>query len=187
MNNLKLLVFIFSIIPTLLLADVSKHIIDSETKLVGWKLDQAGLELELNQLLPNQTRAFFQARGFSVKHANDIATGCIYQTIVRNKADKPITILLKQWQIKTRDGTEQPIKLKEVWDSEWNDISQAARIAFRWSTFPTEQTFTSASDSNWGMISFGLNPGISFDLHIFWQLDHELQDIWIKDMQCPTD
>lgn len=187
MDNLKKLIFIFCITPTPLLADVGKHITDSETKLIGWKLDEIGFKLELNQLLPNQTRAFFQARGFSVKYADSIANGCVYQTIVHNNSNKPVTISLKQWRIKTRDGKEQPIKLKEVWDSEWNDVSQAARIAFRWSTFPTEQTFTSKSDSNWGMTSFGLAPGTSFDLHIFWQLGNEAQDIWIKDMQCPID
>lgn len=173
------------------IAAVSRQV-DAETGLVSWKLYAEGLELELIQRLPDQTRAFFQARGFSVAIADNIARSCVLQTIVRNKSEgryaRPVTISLPQWRIK-HDSELKPIKLKEEWDQEWPDdlVSPAARIAFRWSTFPTEQTFEPSGDYNWGMISFGLPPGEQFDLHLFWRAGDQLNNAWIPRIECPND
>ncbi len=173
------------------IAAVSRHV-DTETGLVGWKLQEGGIELELIQRLPDQTRAFFQARGFSAGIADDIATSCVFQTIVRNtsrgKQALPVTISLTQWRIKLKNEL-RPIKLKEDWDREWPEgqVSSAARIAFRWATFPTEQTFEPGGDYNWGMTSFGLPPGEKFDLHLFWNVEDQSDDVWIRRIECPDD
>lgn len=186
--------FLFCLSPLLLSAGEINKTIDAETKLTGWKITDNNFQLELIQRSPQQTRSFFQARGFSTKIANDIATHCVLQTIIRNtEAQNPndsITISLKEWRMtNSKDTKERTLKLKEVWDKEWKDgdITNAARIAFRWATFPTEQTFDPGGDYNWGMISFGLKPDTLFDLHIFWKQGNNTHDAWIKDMQCPPD
>jgi len=168
------------------------HQIDPETKLQSWKLEDNGVELELIQRLPDQSRAFFQGRGFSSQVADDIGKSCILQVIARNNKDKnnglPITIQLQNWQVKFQDHI-QGIKLKETWDADWslNEVNKAARIAFRWATFPTEQTFDSGGDYNWGMISIGLNPGDHFNMQVNWTEDKKQRNYWINDMICASD
>lgn len=165
--------------------------IDDGTQLKSWKLTQGALSLELLQRLPDQTRAFFQGRGFSSKLANDIATQCVLQTIMKNtssEAAQSISYDLHDWKV-FHNKTKKGLKLKKQWDREWTDdqVSTAARIAFRWSTFPTRQEFDPGGDFNWGMISVGLAPGSVFDLQVTWKQDKKLQSHWIKQIECPQD
>jgi len=172
--------------------DLSKTV-DKETRLIGWKFSEGNFQLELIQRSPEQTRSFFQARGFDSNIANDIATSCVLQTIVRNtEADnktEAINISLKNWYFVTADGTKKLLKLKETWNKEWKEgsISSPARIAFRWATFPTTQRFDPGGDFNWGMISIGPKPNTVFDLHVFWEQGDIQHDAWIKQMTCPLD
>jgi len=169
---------------------------DPETQRQSWVLSEDGFELEIAQLLPDQTRAFYMARGFSAAIAESIATNCMMQTVAKNIASKEsgsaITVLLKEWQIKTTSGSEeklQSVKLKETWNTEWKDedITPAARIAFRWATFPTEQTFEPSGDYNWGTTSFGLAPASTFDLNVIWHQGDKTKSTWIKNIRCAED
>jgi len=163
-----------------------------ETKLTGWKLSQDGFELELIQRLPDQTRAFFLARGFSQKLADDIALSCVFQGIGRNifksGENKSISVDLRNWQLQVGSKTRS-IKQKEQWDAEWDGqaVSTASRIAYRWATFPTQQTFEPVGDYNWGMISFDLPPGTRFDVHVHWLLNGSPQQAWVRNVHCPAD
>jgi len=169
---------------------------DKDTQLSAWKLSAGNFQLELIQRSPQQTRSFFQGRGFSVKVADDIATSCVFQTIGRNteaenKTDS-VTVDLSEWRLVTADNQEnkaKPIKLKEDWNKEWKgaNVSNASRIAFRWATYPSEQSFDPGGDFNWGMISIGPKPDVLFDLHIFWKQGDKKYDTWINQMQCPKD
>jgi len=186
----------FQFFPIILLAQVV-HEVDESTKLETWKLIQSDLELQLVQRLPDQTRGFFQGRGFTKQQANDIATQCVLQSIVKNTAsdknNSAISVSLKEWHVKV-DGQLRRIKLKEDWAKQWSliqddnlKVKKSAQIAFRWATFPSEQIFQPGGDYNWGMISFGLKPGEKFDLHVFWKVDNQLKNEWIKDIECPKD
>lgn len=163
---------------------------DPQTSLSSWKLTEEGLELELIQRLPEQTLAFFQARGFSPQIAGDISNSCVFQSIGKNtftqSDDQAITIHLADWQVKAA-GQLKPVKLKESWDNEWleTQVGHAARVAFRWATFPTEQTFEPFGDYNWGMISFALPPGTVFDLQIVWKQGMTQKKQWLRSLQCP--
>jgi hypothetical protein len=187
-----LILAVFSLFSEVVVADISKTI-NNETKLINWKVTHGNFQLEFIQRSPQQTRSFFQARGFSKKVANDIATQCVLQTIIRNtQAENPedsITVSLKEWRLSTNKIEGKPIKLKETWDNEWasDAVSNAARIAFHWATFPTQQTFEPGGDNNWGMISIGLQPNSKFDLQLFWKQGNKPYNAWIKGMQCPSD
>lgn len=165
---------------------------DPETKLHGWKLVDGNMELELLQRLPDQTRAFFLARGFPTEIADKIGKACVLQTIVRHRGEagqaQPISVKLKEWLLKYQ-GTTRKIKLKEMWDQEWSEgqIKSPSRIAFRWATFPSEQTFHPSGDYNWGMISFNLPPGTKFDLNVKWTEGDKLHSGWIMNLQCAED
>ena len=183
---------LFALFPLLLQAELRQST-DLETRLVSWKLVEQNFELEIIQRLPDQTRAFFQARGFPTKTADQIATHCVFQTIARNTATGPeataITIELADWRIK-QQGKTRPVKLKEDWLAEWKTdphISNKAKIAFRWATLPTAQTYQPGGDYNWGMVSFGPGPGDTFDLKASWKTGQENHSRWITSIQCPTD
>jgi hypothetical protein len=181
-------------------------VINSITGLKTWQLSHKSLDLQLVQRLPDQTRGFFQGRGFTSQQANEIATQCVFQTIVKNtssiKSVKALNISLRTWRIKKVMSSKetispqalQAIKLKEDWFKAWqaisnpeNKVKPSAQVAFKWALFPTEQTFTSDGDYNWGMISFGLAPETHFDLHIFWEEDQQLYDKWLYSIECPQD
>ncbi|EGV51069.1 hypothetical protein [Candidatus Endoriftia persephone] len=180
-----------ALLPASGFARVEKTV-DPTTQLSSWKLSQAGLELKLVQRLPDQTRGFFQARGFSKTIADQIATHCVLQTIARNRASDAaagaISIDLNEWRIRQGDKV-RGLKLKESWDAEWGDdqVSAASRIAFRWATFPTRQTFEPAGDYNWGMTSFGPLPGSRFDLKVVWREGDEQKIVWIEALECAED
>ena len=66
-------------------------------------------------------------------------------------------------------------------------VEEGHRVAFRWATFPTQQSFEAGGDYNWGMISFGLPPGSVFDLQLVWRQDNIVKTQWIKQIECPAD
>jgi hypothetical protein len=171
---------------------------DKSSNLSSWKFVHEGLELQLVQRSPDQTRAFYQGRGFGKQMANQIATSCVFQTIVKNmgqdRTGKAFSVSLDTWRLKqlkdNKEGLTQGIKLKEQWLKQWSKnstVSQSSRIAFKWSTFPSQQTFDLGGDYAWGMITFGLSPDESFDLQIEWQTSEQNHKRWIKNIQCPSD
>ncbi len=165
--------------------------IDGDSGLASWRWQSESVSVELVQRLPDQTRAFFQGRGFSTEAADAIALGCVFQTIFRNTAHRgePATVEyhMGDWRVSTPSGSRPP-KLKEVWDREWEalNVSRSARIAFRWSLLPTHQRFE-AGDYNWGMTSFGLAPGSRFDLELVWHRDGRRETGRLEDVECPPD
>ena len=164
---------------------------NEETGLVKWRLAENGLEVELVQRLPDQTRGFFLARGFPAAVADEIADSCIFQTIIRNAVSSAraqrISVDLAQWRI-VHAGQEGGIRLKEAWMNSWprDRVSEASRLAFRWATFPTQQEFL-PGDYNWGMTAFGPAPGEVFDLKLVWREDARIRSAWIRDVECAPD
>jgi hypothetical protein len=162
--------------------------IDPEAGLPFWAYQDESVEIRLIQRLPDQTRAFFIGRGFTSETANAIAESCVFQSILRNHApglDFPeMGIDLADWRLDAGEGPRQ-IALKEPWDARFAEAGErdAARIAFRWSTFPTEQRFR-GGDYNWGMISFGVPPGTRFDLTLTWTLDGDPQSAVLHGVTC---
>ena len=191
--NFTLLFYILFLTPGVH-ADNAFHINKTtsvDTGLIEWKLIDENFQLQLVQRLPDQTRSFFEARGFNKAITNKIATSCVFQSIIHNTSkDKSqrIHVALKDWRIKINQKT-LPIKLKEQWNKEWKSetVKPSSRIAFRWATFPSEQFFEPSGDYNWGMISFGPAPGETFDLNVIWETNQIKKSVWIKNIICPED
>jgi len=159
------------------------------TGLSSWELNDHALSLELVQRYPSQTAAFFIARGFTETAARELAeSGCVFQTIGKNTGpEKALNINLARWRVIV-NGEERPLKLKKQWDAQWpkDAVTPAARIAFRWATFPTEQSFQ-PGDYNWGMTTFGLPPGAVFDLKVTWREGDQAFSNIIPKLQCAED
>ncbi len=166
--------------------------IDKQNDLQHWTLQQGVLDLKLVQRYPKAIKGFFLARGFPSEIATQISRHCVFQTILKNSASSEeapvLRVSLKAWRVR-HQGKLTRIKLKEKWQKEWSkeEISTAARVAFRWSTFPTEQTFEPVSDYAWGMITIGLPPDEPFDLQVVWKQGDRTHKRWIENMRCPED
>ena len=64
MTYIRKILIVFYLLPGISLAQIVSKV-DENTGLKSWKLIQAGLELQLVQRSPDQTRGFYQGRGFT--------------------------------------------------------------------------------------------------------------------------
>lgn len=163
---------------------------DPATGLKYWLWDQNGFYLRLTQRLPDQTRAYFEARGFNQASAEILATSCIFQTMVKNSGKEPGQIVnakLSDWQV-VSDGKRQPMLLREHWQKTWqqNKLPESALIALEWSLLPSRIIYD-INDYNWGMSSYGLPPGSSFDLIFNWTRNGKSNQGRINDVICAED
>jgi hypothetical protein len=168
------------------------HGIDESAKLPYWSIDDQGVSIRLVQRVPDQTRAFFLARGFSSEHAEIIAQSCVFQTVFKNISQgtsdpAPVTYNLGNW-IVLHDGKNKKMKVREDWEKEWKarNTPKSAQIAFKWALFPTEQIYQ-PGDYNWGMSIFNLKPGQKFDLKVVWEQHGETRSATINNIQCAND
>ena len=160
---------------------------EAESGLLSWTWRDHGVSLQLVQRLPDQTRAFFLGRGFGTEEADRIARSCVFQTIFRNDGKLPVEYDMNDWNAVSQ-GKRLPIQTREAWDRTWQEqnIQQGPRIAFRWSLLPTTQQFE-PGDYNWGMTSYGLPPGVQFDLSLLIQVDGKTIGGRIPSVQCAAD
>jgi hypothetical protein len=173
-------------------AAVVSHGIDEEAQFPYWQIEDRGVSVRLVQRLPDQTRGYFQARGFSIADADLIAQQCVFQTIFKNARSQntesgPIHYNLREWVVYTH-GREQGMKTREDWRKEWKarKAPAAAQLAFEWSLLPTHQVYH-PGDYNWGMSVFNLPPGSTFDLDVVWHQGNEKRVVRIRDIRCAPD
>ncbi|HEY5683633.1 MAG TPA: hypothetical protein VIR61_08170 [Sulfuricaulis sp.] len=164
---------------------------DEEARLPYWEIVESGVSIRLVQRLPDQTRGFFQARGFSVEDSEVIAQSCVFQTVFKNisAAPTPSTIEynLREWVVHAA-GARRGLKTREDWEKEWTTrrAPPPARLAFEWSLLPTRQSYRSG-DYNWGMSMFNLKPGDVFDLDVVWHQDGNKRTVTLKRVRCAPD
>ncbi|MHB8534124.1 MAG: hypothetical protein ACYDBW_01605 [Sulfuricaulis sp.] len=164
---------------------------DGQARLPYWQIVDRGVSIRLVQRLPDQTRGFFQARGFSDADAERIARSCVFQTVFRNisKPPNPPTVEydLHNWTVHAA-GRQGAMKTREDWRQEWiaRRAPKSAQLAFEWALLPTRQTYR-PGDYNWGMSVFGLKPGARFDLDVVWRQYGRTHKARLKNMQCAPD
>lgn len=165
--------------------------IDAEAQLPYWEIAERHLAIRLVQRLPDQTRGFFEARGFTKANAETIAQSCVFQTVFKNLSPPTHPVIvdydLKEWRVHA--GTKHgALKTREDWQREWSarDVSQPARLAFEWALLPTRQTYH-AGDYNWGMSVYDLTPGTRFALDVVWRENGNPRRARIEGLRCAPD
>ena len=164
---------------------------DEQAMLPYWQYKDEGMSIRLIQRLPDQTRGYFVARGFTAEHAELIAQSCVFQTVFKNISDqgKPSAIVynMENW-IVTHNGKVGGMKTREKWAAQWQEsnVAPPAKLAFEWGLLPTTQDYQ-PSDYNWGMAIFDLAPASSFILKLTWQQYGEHRSVTIPNMQCAAD
>jgi hypothetical protein len=164
---------------------------DEEAQLPYWEIVEHGVSIRLVQRLPDQTRGFFQARGFSEADAERIAQSCVFQTVFKNAspASDPSVVEynLIDWVVHAA-GARRAMKTREQWQKEWTErqAPQPARIAFEWALLPTRQSYR-PGDYNWGMTIFDLRPGSEFDLDVVWRERGKDYVVRLNGVRCAPD
>jgi len=155
-----------------------------QTGLKSWEWRHDGISLRLVQRLPDQTRAYLLARGFTPQAADQVARGCLFGSMFRNDGGEPLDFDLDDWRV-LHDGRESPMITRQRWEERLAEaqVSKAGRIAFNWSLMPTRQHFE-PGDYNWGMTSYGLPPGSRFDLRLRILVDGRPVEALVEGLEC---
>ncbi len=161
--------------------------VDEQAQLLYWQWQHQGLSLRLVQRLPDQTRGFFAARGFSKTAVDRIANACVFQTVMRNQSKQAVSYTLSEWWL-THDGKTTQIPSQAFWSKQWQALNEstAAKIAYRWAVVPAQQSLE-VGDYFWGMSVYGLHPDQSFDLHFSYQIEGETFNGELLKVHCAAD
>lgn len=158
--------------------------------LMGWRVQDENIKIELNPLQKDQVRAFYLGRGFSASLTERIAQACVHQVVIENVSDPetgmPLEVKLSDWRLD--DGTgPQALRSKDEWLLEWtaSGASAASILAFKWATFPSQQDFKLTGDYGWGMLLFGNQTGETFDLHLKWHTEGGFVEQLVQGLSCP--
>ncbi len=137
---------------------------------------------------PNQSHAFYSARGFDSKSVNQYVSNCIFHSSLNNlSGTNSLAIDLSDWNVRVKSPEQKIIKLipTKEWMHYWenNNVSRQAQIAFKFSQLPTIQN---SGPGDWfqGMISIPVESSESFDLELVWKLDNEKQHAILENINC---
>lgn len=151
----------------------------------SWASRAHGVALHLTQLLPDQLRAFYLARGFAAADAELYATACVFMTVLRNdRTAGEIDFRLADWQLDL-DGERRALPALDDWLARWRQrgVPEPAQIAFRWAQFPPAQAYA-PGEWNQGMLAMDLPPGTNFRLIARWQADGKSYEGELTDVRC---
>jgi len=180
-------VILIGLQPVICLAETAQHqSINADTGAVTWETHANGVTFSLTQILPNQARAFYVNRGFTLQQIEPFATSCIYMTVLRNdKAADIIHFTLQDWSIVT-DGHSQPPINTDTWVKQLkkNGATNPALIAFHWAQFPSEQSYEPGGDWNQGMMTTGLPAGNIFDVIARWDMNNKQFKGVLHNVRC---
>lgn len=159
--------------------------VDSETGAATYETQAHGVNVSLTQLLPDQVRAFYVARGFDLDDADVFAEACVYMTVLRNDtAPGELDFRLSDWELEHKGETRAIPPLGD-WLARWEarGVPDSARLAFRWAQFPAEQSYA-PGEWNQGMLATGLPPGSRFDLIARWTIADQTYEGRLDDVRC---
>lgn len=167
----------------------TRHATDPETGIETWETAAHGVSLRLTQILPDQVRGFYLARGFDAASVEQLATGaCVFQTVLRNEsAQGTIEFSLADWRSVTARG-ERPLKLEADWQKQWGQrgVPLAARTAFRYALYPAQHRYD-IGDWNMGMTTYALPLGSRFDLRFVWREGDQRREAVLSGVRCATE
>lgn len=166
-------------------ADAQKHTI-RPSGAGSWETHSNGVTFSLTQILPEQVKAFYVNRGFTLKQIDDYASSCVYMTVLRNEnAPGTIHFITDKWTVIVDGKPHSPVSVNQwIKSFRTENINKAALIAFRWGQFPPEQSYEPGGDWNQGMFSIGLSARQDFDITVRWGIDGQPYQATLKGVHC---
>jgi len=184
---LSTLLLAFFSLPSLAETTVSRHQ-QTASGLQGWLLEDQKIEIQLNPLKQDQVRAFYLARGFTADIVEQMAASCVFQAVMTNVSGEAqeVSVDLSDWRLQ-ENALETRLITKDEWLRRWAEqgASDAAQVAFRWATFPWEQSMQQTGDYGWGMILLGEDRQSIFNLEVRWRVQGALFSQTLQGLSCP--
>lgn len=169
------------IFPMLLSGEEVQKKQDPDTGLLSWHVEDLGLSLELIQLPPDYIRAIYSSRGLPKDVVEDMASYCVFGTIIKNLSDTQLSYRVADWRYVTADGKVHALKTKTQWLTEWRKRG----VKFAWSLLPDDQVFD-VGDWSQGFTTVKLPHGSTFDLVFYWKLEEKTHAGKIENLRCAT-
>jgi len=184
-TTIRVLAFCFFSLSCQAETSQSKHI-NATTGAVTWETRADGVYFGLTQILPEQARAFYVNRGFSLEQIEAYSRSCVYMTVLRNdNAPGTIHFIRDSWTVLT-NGKPHPLVSIDDWVNRLAQQTEnrSALIAFRWAQFPPELNYEPGGDWNQGMLSIGLPAGSRFDIIARWNIGDEQYAAKLQGVEC---
>jgi hypothetical protein len=149
---------------------------------------QGPVALGVNPLTASSRTAFYAARGFSAAAIRPYAEACGFSFGMQNAGGGTVRARLADWYAIGADGKRSALRLPETWDAQWEKtgVPQAARIAFRWAQFQTENVFE-AGDWIMGMATLAERPAAPFRLVARYRDPKGDHEIVLENLACAHD
>ncbi len=141
-----------------------------------------------NPLTKGSRTAFYEARGFTAAAIRPYAETCGISFAMRNDGAATIAVSLTEWRAIGADGKVVGFILPDSWDEHWRKlgVAQAARIAFRWAQFQSENVFA-PGDWIMGMATLEAAPAGPFRLVARYSDDRGNHEIVLDRLDCAHD
>ncbi|MGB5438517.1 MAG: hypothetical protein WBN90_02550 [Gammaproteobacteria bacterium] len=147
--------------------------------LKSWVSESEGFSVELIQLLPDFVRAIYMSHGFPESVYEEIASYCVFGSVIRNTSNKTLAYDVSNWYYTDTDGKQHKIKTKTDWLTEW----KKAGVTFSWTLLPDRGTFYTG-DWQQGFTTVKLPRESKFDFTYKWKLDAIEYSDTIEGMSC---
>lgn len=149
---------------------------------------QGAVTLSANPLDLASRTAFYTARGFAVEAIRPYAQACGFSFRMQNGSVASLSTRLADWRAVGADGRVMRLRLPAEWDRQWAkaQVSEAARIAFRWAQFQAENVFE-AGDWIMGMATLDAPLPGSFRLIARYHDERGDHEIVLDNLVCSRD
>lgn len=149
---------------------------------------QGAVALGANPLTAAARTAFYTARGFPAVAIRPYSEACGFSFGFRNGGATQVAVKLADWRAVGADGRQVAFRPPEAWDIDWEKagLPQAARIAFRWAQFQSENLFE-PGDWIMGMATLTARPVPPFRLVARYHDTKGDHEIVIDQLECARD
>ena len=134
--------------------------------LYSWVAESEGFSIELIQLLPDFVRAIYMAHDFPAAEVDDIASYCVFGTVIKNTSADALDYDVADWYYTDSSGKDHRIKTKSEWLEQWRN----AGVTFSWTLLPDKGTFYEG-DWQQGFTTIKLPRESAFSLTYKWSIN----------------
>jgi len=151
-----------------------------------WSISRDGVHFSLTQILPEQAKAFYVNRGFTLQQIEPYISSCVYMAVLRNdNAAGTIHFISKNWPVQFNGKPHSLLPVNEwVKKLTTKTTKQSSLVAFRWAQFPPEQEYEPGGDWNQGMLSIGLPASSQFTITARWDIKGKAYEATLQGVQC---
>jgi len=102
---------------------------------------ERGVRMSVQPRAPQQSLAFYEARGFPPVARERIAAACLVTVSIRNESGGVVWLEPSRWRLQTAQGRELRLHGPDWWQGQWDEIGLGAahRATFGWTQLPASR------------------------------------------------